>query len=230
MTPSRPRSYDAYLAASLADIQSWWSTEYPALFGSPSDRSPGGIFAAYPERTTPIPSCGGSGVHHVYQEVADYAAFYCALGDFMAYDDGDQGVLAPTGRPYGPSIIAVVLAHEFGHAIQCRNDDLDRNEPTIYTEQQADCFSGAWSRTGLEGRGADDDVHRRRRPHGLIALVTVRDPVGTSLFDNGGHGSAFDRIGAFQTGFIGGDRRLRRPDRRPAAAAARTCSRAPTTR
>ena len=45
----------------------------------------------------------------------------------------------------------------------------------------------------------DEDVRTA-----MIALVTVRDPLGTSVYDDGGHGSAFDRIGAFQTGFIGG--------------------------
>ena len=77
--------------------------------------------------------------------MSDYGAFYCAQGDFMAYDDGAQGVLAQLADTYGPSVVAVVLAHEFGHAIQARTGDLDRNVPTVYTEQQADCFSGAWS-------------------------------------------------------------------------------------
>ena len=39
-----------------------------------------------------------------YQEVSDYGAFYCDQGDFMAYDDGAQGVLAQLAddlRPVG---------------------------------------------------------------------------------------------------------------------------------
>jgi predicted metalloprotease len=39
---------------------------------------------------------------------------------------------------------------------------------------------------------------------GMIALVEVRDPVGTNVLEPGGHGSAFDRIGAFQEGFYYG--------------------------
>ena len=39
---------------------------------------------------------------------------------------------------------------------------------------------------------------------GMIALVEVRDPVGTDVLEPGGHGSAFDRIGAFQEGFYYG--------------------------
>jgi predicted metalloprotease len=45
----------------------------------------------------------------------------------------------------------------------------------------------------------DEDIRT-----GLIALVAVRDPIGASVLDPGGHGSAFDRIGAFQEGFNGG--------------------------
>ena len=136
--------------------------------------------------------------------MSDYGAFYCDQGDFMAYDDGAQGVLAKLADAFGPSVVAVVLAHEFGHAIQGRTGDLDRNEPTVYTEQQADCFSGAWSAHVWRGEAptvsfTDEDVRTA-----MIALVRVRDPLGTSVYDDGGHGSAFDRIGAFQTGFIGG--------------------------
>ena len=35
-------------------------------------------------------------------------------------------------------------------------------------------------------------------------MIAVRDPLGTDQFDAGGHGSAFDRVGAFQVGFIEG--------------------------
>ena len=37
---------------------------------------------------------------------------------------------------------------------------------------------------------------------GLLAMLSVRDPVGTNQFVPGGHGSAFDRVGAFQEGFL----------------------------
>ena len=139
-----------------------------------------------------------------YQEVSDYGAFYCPDGDFMAYDDGELGVIYELAERFSPSVVAVVMAHEFGHAVQFRTGDLDRDLPTIYTEQQADCFSGAWARRVWDGLAAgltfgDEDIRT-----GLIALVAVADPVGTSVLEPGGHGAAFDRIGAFQEGFIGG--------------------------
>ena len=45
-------------------------------------------------------------------------------------------------KTFGTFSVALVLAHEWGHAIQDRagNDD----EQTVYLEQQADCFAGAF--------------------------------------------------------------------------------------
>ena len=97
-----------------------------------------------------------------------------------------------------------MFAHEYGHAVQSRNGDLDSASPTIYSEQQADCFAGAWVARAANGEASgvtfsDDDVR-----NGLIAMMSVRDPVGTDQFSQGGHGSAFDRVGAFQVGFAEG--------------------------
>ena len=76
----------------------------------------------------------------------------------------------------GPSILAVVLAHEFGHVVQTRAGELDRGLPTITTEQQADCFAGAWVARAARGEAngisfTDADVRtgligddRRARP------------------------------------------------------------------
>ena len=198
------RFYDQYLATALADIQAWWAQEFPRLYNESFRALAGGIFAAYPERTTPpIPGCGFPGSTS-YQEVSDYGAFYCPDGDFMAYDDGELGIIYELAERFSPSVVAVVMAHEFGHAVQGRTETLERDLPTIYTEQQADCFSGAWARRVWEGQApgltfGDEDIRT-----GLIALVAVADPIGTSVLEPGGHGAAFDRIGAFQEGFIGG--------------------------
>lgn len=197
------RFYDVYLATAIADIEAWWTEQYPRLYGAPYEPLAGGIYAGYPERTSPIPACGFSGTTS-YQELSDYGAFYCPAGDFMAYDDGEQGVIYQLAEAFSPSVVAVVLAHEWGHAIQFRTGDLDRDVPTIYTEQQADCFSGAWAGRVWKGEVpglafGDEDIRS-----GLVALVAVRDPIGASVLEPGGHGSAFDRIGAFQEGFIGG--------------------------
>ena len=165
----------------------------------PSSRLSGGVYAAYPNRPDDLPGCGEP--RTTYDEVQQFVAFYCGQGDFIIYDDGDEGLLAQLAGQYGPGTIGIVFAHEFGHAIQTRAGALDRDLPTVYTEQQADCFAGAWA--GRVSRGessvvsfSDADVRS-----GLIAMTKVSDPVGLNQFVEGGHGSAFDRVGAFQVGF-----------------------------
>ena len=153
------RFYDAYLAAGLADIQAWWASEYPRLYGEPFTPLAGGIFAVYPQRTAPIPGCSFPG-NTTYQEVSDYGAFYCPDGDYMVYDDGELGVIYDLAERFSPSVVAVVMAHEFGHAVQARTGHLDSDLATIFTEQQADCFSGAWAQR-VHGPRRRPDVRRR---------------------------------------------------------------------
>ena len=112
------------------------------------------------------------------------------------------------------------MAHEFGHAIQSRAGDLDRDVPTIYTEQQADCFSGAWAHRVWKGAAVgvtfgDEDIRT-----GLIALVEVRDPIGTER-----PRARRPRLGLRPHRRLPGGlqrrrRQLRRADRQAAAAAA----------
>ncbi len=196
------RDYDAFVAAAVTDVERWWSAVYPEVYGEPFVPITNGIYAGYPERQSDLPGCGEPVT--VYEDLNQYAAFYCALDDFMIYDDGDESLLKELADNFGPAVMGVVIAHEYGHAIQQRIGALDQFIATIFTEQQADCFSGAWAGQAYRGespmlRLGDADVRA-----GLIAMLEVRDPVGFSQFEEGGHGSAFDRVGAFQEGFANG--------------------------
>ena len=196
------REYDAFLAVALTDIDQWWSRVFPEVYGEPYMALEGGVYAGYPERETGLPGCGEPSTE--YEDLSLFVAFYCEFGDFMVYDDDNGDVLAPLAEEYGPAVMGIVLAHEYGHAIQARTGALDQRLATILTEQQADCFAGAWTGHAYRGesellRLGDADVRA-----GLIAMLSVRDPVGTSQFVPGGHGSAFDRVGAFQVGFADG--------------------------
>lgn len=198
-----PRDYDEFVRLALTDLERWWSEQFPVLYGGPFTPLAGGVYAAYPERTDPIPGCE-TDVPTPYEDIAQYSAFYCRDGDFIAYDDGARGILYQLAEEFGASILGVVFAHEYGHVVQDRAGALDRDLPTITTEQQADCFAGAWVARVRRGESPlisfdDGDVR-----NGLVAMITVRDPIGVDQFDEGGHGSAFDRVGAFQTGFLAG--------------------------
>jgi predicted metalloprotease len=200
-----PRDYDDFLLATMVDLERWWAVEYPAIYGRDFDPLEGRVYAAYPDRPDDIPGCGTP--RTTYEEISQYGAFYCADGDFIVYDDGDGGLLATLAADLGPVSIAVVLAHEYGHAVQLRNGDILRGLPTIVTEQQADCFAGAWIGRVSRGEAPGLTIADRDVRSSLIAMLEVRDPVGLNQFTPGGHGSGFDRIGAFQEGFEGGAER-----------------------
>ncbi len=204
--PGKPaRDYDPFVAVALTDIEEWWSRIFPELYATDFAPLEGGIFAGYPERQSDLPGCGQPTTD--YEDLALFVAFYCEFGDFMVYDDANEDVLAPLAAEFGPAVVGIVLAHEYGHAVQSRIGALDRRLATIITEQQADCFAGAWTGQAYRGesellRLGDADVRA-----GLIAMLSVRDPVGTNQFVPGGHGAAFDRVGAFQVGFVDGPAR-----------------------
>ena len=81
-----------------------------------------------------------------------------------------------------------------------------RGQPTINKELQADCFAGGWTRAQSDGAGsfklAPGDLESS-----LAALLQFRDVPGTAADDPSAHGSAFDRVNAFQEGFESGPER-----------------------
>lgn len=195
-----PQCYDQFLVASLEDIQAYWRTIYSQVYeGEEYVELEGGIFPAYPERETTIPGCGTNST--AYEEIVGNA-FYCGLGDFIAYDDAN--LLPELDENIGRAVIAVVMAHEWGHAIQGRQDALGRKYPTYNTEQQADCFAGAWAAHVARGEAEGLTFDNQDVIAGLLGMILVADPVGADEAEPGAHGSAFDRVRAFQDGYSNG--------------------------
>ncbi len=196
-----PRDYDGFLTAVFGDIEAFWTQAYPEAYGDAWVPLEGEVYAAYPSREEPIPGCNMEGVPATYENVLNSGAYYCILGDYMAYDD--DFLLPSLVADLGKEAVGVVLAHEFGHAVQARAGNFD--EPTILMEQQADCFAGAWTAhvaSGASDLVTFDDADVRS---GLIAMLNVRDPIDAGGLDNpDAHGTGFDRVGAFQDGFVGG--------------------------
>jgi predicted metalloprotease len=133
-------------------------------------------------------------------------AFFCPSKDIMAWD---RGVLVPIGQEFfGDVSIAALLGHEYGHAVQHMAGLVDDDTPVIVSEQQADCFAGSYIRWVAEGQSprfmlsTGDGLN-----HVLAAAITLRDPLiepGDSELLEAGHGTALDRVSAFQMGFSGG--------------------------
>lgn len=176
----------------LADVDAFWRRNFAKV--SPNEyRTVSGGFVAYGDGTT-VPPCTDD------PTAVAGNAFYCTESDAIAWDSVQ---LVPRLRQqFGDLGVGLVFAHEWGHAVQLRAGVTDR--PTIFMEQQADCYAGAWV---ADARRRDDafKVTPAALDRAMSGFLTLRDPVGlTDSSTPGAHGSAFDRIRAFQEGVADG--------------------------
>ena len=183
----REVSYADIISMSVDDIQAFWRDEFHAVYGGDYEDLAGGVWAARPD-STDLPGCGEPDTSYDY--VAGNA-YYCPIGDFVMYDDA--GLFPQIYETYGPWVIATVLAHEWGHAIQRR---AGVNETSIIMEQQADCFAGAWTRWIDEGNSANGlTLPPDALNDAMSGFIEFKDPAGlVSAGEEGAHGSAFDRV------------------------------------
>ena len=194
-----PNDDDAIITKAVADVQSFYEDMFPKLYGEPFHPLTGGSFPYGPDN--PPPACGGVGKSD-YKEVAENA-FYCPEGDFMAWDT--DNLTNDLLDNFGPFTLAIVVAHELGHAIEERHGILDGQFITFLTEQQADCFAGAYTQHVQQGGSKDFTVELSDLDNAIGGFLLIRDPVGTdTVNDVSAHGSAFQRINAFEDGLKDG--------------------------
>ncbi len=118
----------------------------------------------------------------------------------------DRGVLLPAlRRANGDMAVTMVLAHEYGHAIAHQAGLDDDDTPTLVGEQQADCLAGVYMRWVAEGNSPRFTLSTGDGLNNLLAaMIAFRDPVLNESDPGVGaneHGSAFERVSAFQFGF-----------------------------
>ncbi len=178
-------------ANAISDIEAWWAIEYPDVYGDAYEPVSGGFFAIDSNTEPAGLPCAPDDIDIVLDN-----AYYCPPDDGVAWDQ--EGLFPELAEQYGDFSIAVVLAHEWGHAIQER---ARVDEPTIVTELQADCFAGAWSRHVRDDAEARFSIDTIDLDLALAALLSLKDAPGSSADDPNAHGSGFDRVGAFQDGF-----------------------------
>jgi predicted metalloprotease len=190
---------DRLATNAIADVQQFWSQRFPEDFDT--EYEPIRRLVSYDSRQPRgVTVCGANTAG-----VAN--AFYCPPEDTIAWD---RGALLPTiVEALETEMAAVlVLAHEMGHAVQTRLEIVDRNTPTIVAEQQADCFAGVFMRHVAEGGSEHFQLSTGDGLNAVLAgLLAIRDQVGAALTGRGAHGTSFDRVIAFQFGFVEGARR-----------------------
>lgn len=122
-------------------------------------------------------------------------AFYCPLDDLIGYDLYFINQQAQTLRNYAAVLI---LSHEWGHLNQARVG-FAPGRPQILDELNADCQAGVFAAVeGMAGRVDMGDLDAAFR-----SLVQAGDPA-TPWINPNGHGTAQQRLEAFEHGLNGG--------------------------
>lgn len=182
----------------IDDIEDFWTQHYgQSLSGHFTPVSTLMSYSSTDPNGPPV--CGGD-VYHLPN------AMYCRRMDTMAWD---RAKFLPTARKYfGDMAINGTLAHEYGHALQHMAGIVHPFTRTLVREQQADCFAGVYLQWVAAGNSSRTQLSTADGlNHVLAGLIVIRDPVSTSdnpISISDEHGTALDRVGAFQTGFDGG--------------------------
>lgn len=186
---------DQLALAAVNDVEHFWEQAYPgALHGA---FRPIRNFVSYDSTNPQTPElCGSS-------PASNPNAFYCHRDRLIAWD---RGQLLPAGQKYfGQMSAAALIAHEYGHAIQRMASLVNRRTPVLVFEQQADCFAGMYIRWVAEGHSPRMTISTGEGLNRVLAAaIAIRDPLitpDTAELLEEGHGTALDRITAFQMGF-----------------------------
>ena len=197
-----PGGVDDLARDALADLETFWAGRFPEVFGQPFQPLQGGYFSVDPRDAdrSSYPQGVGCGADPLE---AENNAYYCQSNqapnsDAITYD---RAFLTELSEDYGRFIPALVMAHEFGHAVQGR---VGYPPASIATETQADCLAGAWTAWVAAGDAEHTSIRAPELDDLLRGYLLLRDPVGTGTTAETAHGSYFDRVSGFQEGFDSG--------------------------
>lgn len=189
-------SIDKLSLLSVNDIEEYWKSVYSQSL--PGSFLPVGKLVSYNSKDPDSPFVCHSDTYKLVN------AFYTYRCNLIAWD---RGVFMPVAKQYfGDMAVNGVLAHEFGHALQRMAKLVTGRDPTIVHEQQADCFAGVYLFWVADGKSPRFTLSTADGlDHVLAGIITTRDPVMDVEEENDDeHGSALDRVSAFQTGFLTG--------------------------
>jgi predicted metalloprotease len=189
---------DKMALSAINDVEQFWSSHYEKPLQGSFRRV--ARLISYDSEDRDSPRVCGRSPYRVPN------AFFCPRDRSIAWD---RGVLLPVGEKFfGPMSIVGLVAHEYGHALQYVAETIDETSPPVVREQQADCYAGVYMRWVAEGQSWRFELSTvDGLSQVLSALIAIRDPVlgpGDTQMLETGHGTALDRVSAFQTGFVTG--------------------------
>lgn len=197
VTNSDGGKIDNLAASAVSDLEEYWSDAYSEAFEG--DFQPVRALISWDAERFDGGFCG-------METYGLVNAAFCKPDRTIGWD---RGVLMPGLRRQNGDMGAVmVLAHEYGHAIQQQAGLINRKTPTLVAEQQADCLAGSYMRWVAQGDSPRFSLSTADGLNKLLAaVIAFRDPLLTEAEARVGideHGSAFERISAFQFGFTDG--------------------------
>ncbi len=180
------------------DLDAFWIDELDKPFAALGPARP-----LRPSSSEPV-ECGGVVVP--VDQIKDNA-FFCRPDRTVSIDT--EGLAPRLDDVVGGLAVALLVAHEWGHAVQQTRGVRPEG---VGIELQADCLAGVWAAELRAGRrpglvANDDDVNQA-----LAGFVVVRD---NDVVGGGAHGTALDRVAAFQDGLNGGAARCFEYDTAP---------------
>lgn len=186
------------------DVQTYWQDTFPDAFDG-KEFTPVKRVVSYDSKAPGFDMCG-------INTAGQANAFYCPPEDTIAWDRAE--LLPKLENSFGPMAVVTVIAHEMGHAVQHHAKITQPGDPVIVLEQQADCFTGAYFRHVAEGSSEHFRVSTGEGLNEVMGVLNyIRDAPGHSSFTGSdAHGSAFDRVTAFQYGFSDGPQRCAEMD------------------
>ena len=175
---------DITAAQTVAD--SYWTLHWADFFtGTWTGPTVIGLYDG--EDPSDTPTCGG-------EPLESFNAYYCVPEDYVAWD---SGLLVTGADQIGDSWVYLVIAHEYGHAVQAR---LDPSLVAEGDELQADCLGAA----ALYGSITDGTLTFDGGDEAELigSLTALADQMPWTMSSD--HGDAFQRVQAFTLGRNGG--------------------------
>ncbi|MFN0027010.1 MAG: neutral zinc metallopeptidase [Acidimicrobiales bacterium] len=180
----------------VADLEHYWSIVFQEA-GRQWDPVDDAV-AFDPRDEASLPPCAG--------EVDDPAAyvgvaFYCEVDDFVAWDDA---ILAPELYENGGDFaVATVIGEQYSMAAQFR---LGATGEFLERTLEAACYTGTWAASVfLENRPESElSLSPGDLDEAVLAMLTLGDPPDVVEAGKATRGSGFQRVGAFQNGFLNG--------------------------
>jgi predicted metalloprotease len=172
------------ISAAITGVNRFWTSHWRDSFTGKYSRPK--IFGAYSRTGKRPPLCGG-------KRLTYNNAYYCPSGDYIAWDLD----LLRSGYRSGDAWVYLVIAHEWGHAIQARIED---SLNWRAKELQADCLAGAAL------FGAADDGTLEFEDGDIEEIEAAFDKLGdkTPWTKESDHGTPEQRLSAFNRGADGG--------------------------